>query len=420
MFCGSQLTEVRRSSAMGFVEAVPLFDVALVKQMFPVLLTFYGSVRRASQHRSPPALTPRAPARTGVFQHEGPRLLRDSARAASDALRSRPQVLQHANVETFIVFRSITPLIVCVADAFFRPHVASLPSGRTAGALFLIFLGAVGYTAVDSTFSVTSYGWGAMYVTIFCIEMVYVKDVVSHIKLSNWGLVYYNNGIGALMSVAVFILFDESGAVGRSLSPKAAAPLASSTSARSLLAAPSPVAADGGAFTTMALLGISVSCVFGLGISFFGFSVRRKISATGFTVLGCTNKIATLVVNTLAWDKHASMTGQAALLVCSASCFPFFPHFYMIVKKSSRISLDGFFQFLAAWRMASCPKRTRRRASGSSRPCPGEWMHRPCERLCARRSERSREVAAEETPRSGACACQWRQSTVSGPRLSPV
>ena len=233
-------------------------------------------------------------------------------------------MLQHANVETFIVFRSITPLIVAVADPYFRPHVAHWPSSKTTASLLLIFAGAAGYTNFDSTFSVTSYGWGAAYVIIFCVEMIYVKDVVSHIKLSNWGLVYYNNGIGTLMSMVVFLLFDESGAVGRALTP---APVAGSGAAtlvrrsrRLLAAAGSAMGADAGGASewTLAVTGVVVSCVFGLGISFFGFSVRRKISATGFTVMGCTNKLLTLLVNTLAWDRHASPAGQACLLVCIA------------------------------------------------------------------------------------------------------
>lgn len=41
------------------------------------------------------------------------------------------QVLQHANVETFIVLRSTTPIFVAVADALFRPHAAIWPSFRT-------------------------------------------------------------------------------------------------------------------------------------------------------------------------------------------------------------------------------------------------------------------------------------------------
>lgn len=56
---------------------------------------------------------------------------------------------------------------------------------------------------------------------------------------------------------------------------------------------------------------VTVSCLFGLGISFFGFSTRRMVSATAFTVLGCTNKLLTLLVNTLVWSHHASWMGQA-------------------------------------------------------------------------------------------------------------
>lgn len=157
-----------RSSALGWVEAVPFFDFALVKQMFPVLLTFYGSVRPPplpSPRRKPPGADRRRNGRSSRRTPPPP--------PPPSQVYSNMKVLQHANVETFIVFRSITPLIVCVADAFFRPHVASLPSGRTALSLFTIFLGAAGYTALDSTFTATSYGWGALYVTIFCVEMVY-------------------------------------------------------------------------------------------------------------------------------------------------------------------------------------------------------------------------------------------------------
>jgi hypothetical protein len=266
------------------------------------------------------------------------------------------QVLQHANVETFIVFRSITPLIVAIADPvrclplfarqstsidpqnssphqpppaqIFRPHVASHPSPKTIGSLVLIFAGALGYTLMDSTFSVTSYGWGALYVAIFCTEMIYVKDVVSHIKLSNWGLVYYNNGIGTLMSILVVLLTNETGG-GRGRGPStqdSSAAEAASQARRALLASGGSGVegvvglghgGDSSPFS-LAVTGIVVSCIFGLGISFFGFSVRRKISATAFTVMGCTNKLLTLLVNTLVWDKHASLGGQASLLVCIA------------------------------------------------------------------------------------------------------
>ena len=127
---------------------------------------------------------------------------------------------------------------------------------------------------------------------------------MSHIKLSNWGLVYYNNGIGTIMSILVVLLTDEAGMRSSSPSPK-----------RSLLVLGASAEPSEPFY---ALSGIAMSCVFGVGISFFGFSVRRKITATGFTVLGCTNKLITMVVNIMVWEHHASMGGQACLLLCIA------------------------------------------------------------------------------------------------------
>ena len=120
----------------------------------------------------------------------------------------------------------------------FRPHVASIPSAKTIGSLVLIFVGALGYTLLDSTFSATSYGWGTLYVAIFCTEMIYVKDVVSHIKLSNWGLVYYNNGIGTLMSILVVLLTNETGgARGSAPTPEEASVAEAASQARRRLMA---------------------------------------------------------------------------------------------------------------------------------------------------------------------------------------
>lgn len=66
------------------------------------------------------------------------------------------------------------------------------------------------------------------------------------------------------------------------------------------------------------LMAVSLSCLFGLGISFFGFAIRRRISATGFTVMGCTNKLLTLLVNTLVWTHHASLPAQGCVLISIA------------------------------------------------------------------------------------------------------
>ena len=61
---------------------------------------------------------------------------------------------------------------------------------------------------------------------------------------------------------------------------------------------------------------VGLSCIFGLAISFFGFSCRRAISATGFTVLGIVNKLLTVVINFVIWDKHSTFVGTIGLLIC--------------------------------------------------------------------------------------------------------
>ena len=72
-------------------------------------------------------------------------------------------------------------------------------------------------------------------------------------------------------------------------------------------------------YSFQVVLPVGLSCLFGLAISFFGFSCRRAISATGFTVLGIVNKLLTVVINLVIWDKHSSFVGTVGLLICMVS-----------------------------------------------------------------------------------------------------
>ena len=70
---------------------------------------------------------------------------------------SNIKVLQYANVETFIVFRSSTPLLISLAD--YAMLGREFPSRRSLLCLFIILLGAVGYTLTDSNFKLEGYFW---------------------------------------------------------------------------------------------------------------------------------------------------------------------------------------------------------------------------------------------------------------------
>lgn len=205
------------------------------------------------------------------------------------AIFTNTNLLRHANVDTFIVFRSLTPLLVAVADTTFRKQPC--PTKLTFVSLLIILGGAVGYVATDSGFTITAYSWAFAYLVTITTEMVYIKHMVTNLGLNTWGFVLYNNLLSLMIAPIFWIItgeyVDVFAAVGSN---------------------------SGHWIQSGAFLAVSLSCVFGLLISFFGFAARKAISATAFTVTGVVNKFLTVAINVLIWDKHASPFGLVCLL----------------------------------------------------------------------------------------------------------
>ncbi|KAM1508378.1 hypothetical protein ACFX10_017698 [Malus domestica] len=206
------------------------------------------------------------------------------------AIFTNTNLLRHANVDTFIVFRSCTPLLVALADTAFRKQ--PIPSKLTFVSLLIILGGAVGYVATDSGFTLTAYSWAFAYLVTITTEMVYIKHMVTNLGLNTWGYVLYNNLLSLMMAPPFWIITGEYSDVFAALGSNAA-----------------------NFFEPGALFAVSLSCVFGLLISFFGFAARKAISATAFTVTGVVNKFLTVAINVLIWDKHASPFGLLCLLL---------------------------------------------------------------------------------------------------------
>lgn len=198
-------------------------------------------------------------------------------------------LLRHANVDTFVVFRSLTPLFVAIADTTFRKQPC--PSKLTYFSLFIILGGAVGYVATDSGFNVTAYIWAFAYLVTITTEMVYIKHMVSNLGLNTWGFVFYNNLLSLMMAPVFWVVTGEHGDVFEAIGSE-----------------------SGSLFDKVGFVAVSLSCVFGLFISFFGFATRKAISATAFTVTGVVNKFMTVGINMLIWDKHAGPVGLVCLL----------------------------------------------------------------------------------------------------------
>lgn len=185
------------------------------------------------------------------------------------------KVLMYSNVETFITFRSSTPLILSLCDYFFLGR--ELPRGRSVFSLVLLLVSCAGYTHYDKGFKLEAYGWlGVWY--FFCIfETCYVKYVCDTVSMSNWGRVYYTNFLSAAALLAVL-------------------PFCSGE--RKLLAAYH--------FTPPQVMLLVLSCAVGVCMSHASYLMRSNVSATASVVVGIVCKIGSVLINLVIWDNHAS------------------------------------------------------------------------------------------------------------------
>ena len=81
--------------------------------------------------------------------------------------------LNIANVETVIVFRALTPIIVAFLDALFLGR--EWPSNRSWAGLVTLIVGAYGYASYDEKFQTQGYSayfWPSLYTIVIALEMV--------------------------------------------------------------------------------------------------------------------------------------------------------------------------------------------------------------------------------------------------------
>lgn len=207
-------------------------------------------------------------------------------------LYANMRALEIANVDTIIVFRSITPLFVCGLDYFFLGR--ALPKLRSLCSLLGIAVGSLGYVLNDKEFhmkGVLAYTWVTAYMLIICFSMTYGKYLISGIKWGTpvWGNVYYVNVLSILPMLSLGLMNQEWKQYGTT------------------------------EFTANTLCALLASCCVGMGISYTGFQCRSLLSATSYTLIGVVNKLITILLNVVLWDRHASGAGMACLLMCMLS-----------------------------------------------------------------------------------------------------
>jgi GDP-mannose transporter len=189
------------------------------------------------------------------------------------------KVLKYANIETFIIFRNSTPILISICDWMFLGR--ELPNFRSSLSLVLICLGSILYTLSDSQFSVKAYLWVVVWYVFFCFDAIFIKHRVDTITvINNWERVFYQNTWASIL-LAIKIVYDE-----KKLTD---------------------VVHSGDNWN--AYLFLTAGCVIGISMSYFSLTCRKILTATYFTLIGNLCKFITILISVILWKKHASWMG---------------------------------------------------------------------------------------------------------------
>ena len=103
------------------------------------------------------------------------------------------RLLARATVDTFIVIRSVAPILTQVGEVFLLG--ADWPNRDAWLALLIISMGAVGFAHnnLSQMSDPVVLFWASTYLLCITADMLIVKRVITSIKLKPWGYVYYNN-----------------------------------------------------------------------------------------------------------------------------------------------------------------------------------------------------------------------------------
>lgn len=195
---------------------------------------------------------------------------------------SNIRMLQYIGVNTFIVLRCSTPLVVSVLDWALMGR--QLPSRRSAAALTGVLLCGAAYAWLKSqsmheaqrtTLQGSSMSgdaarsglfWTACWFGFFLADMLFIKHICDSYPCNGLERTLYQNGLATPMLALAFLTSSD----GAHSVNEATARLTSETAGVAMVLA---------------------SCLAGLVLSYAGLSLRSEISSTAFTVLGVVCKM---------------------------------------------------------------------------------------------------------------------------------
>jgi GDP-mannose transporter len=189
--------------------------------------------------------------------------------------------LRHINVDTMIVVKTCTPMLVAVAEWLFRDY--DLPSSRTWVSLAAVVVSTSAAFSMHLT-SLTAPGaaWILAWLISVVFNFVYSSVFVTAVKMSANGRVLCENAIAAAFAALPTLALE----------------------------VPSmQLAGLWGSGGGLVLL----SCLVGFGMSWFGWALREEVTALTYSVIGVVNKLFTVVANHIVWARHGPLSSSVLL-----------------------------------------------------------------------------------------------------------
>ena len=198
------------------------------------------------------------------------------------------RALAVTNVETVLLFRSCSPVVVAVIDTLCLGR--ELPSRRSFASMLCIVLGATWFAASElqtdtSTLDVPGVCVNSINLLLTATLMTWGKHVTDSCDVSLTTSVFICNLTSIVPILALAVLEKEHLIVRehRWLSEYAASVL-------------------------------GTSCVMGTALSYLGWKMRTMMSATSFTVVGVLNKVLTVLLNGMLWPDDAVWSSTVGLM----------------------------------------------------------------------------------------------------------
>lgn len=193
------------------------------------------------------------------------------------------KILQFANVEAMIIVRAMALVVVAALD---RVIFGKIITWRSCAALMVLLMTSAAHAKLEGNdIQLQASWWIFAWYGVFCFDQIYIKAVITKVKLPTWSNVYYTNGLSSLFVIPL-VIFELLACDWQSVD----------TSAKSLCL-------------------LAGSCLLGLAMSYFSFAARSAFSATYFTLLGNVCKLLTIFLNNVVWSHHSSLGGTVAVLV---------------------------------------------------------------------------------------------------------